>query len=159
LQTDSHFDSQFVGMTAALEYRGDSLIGQIGNFRPLTTIGKRNMDWRVRGIGLMDYSDTRQTSPFTRRTLGDDWMRYGLETAFELGLFDSSGKKQPILLSFSHRFMDTISGQGGYSDYLKASLSVWLSDFAGITAEYQKGETPVADQPIDLFTIGFELRY
>ncbi len=159
LHTDSHFDAQIMGITAGFEYRGDSWLGQIGNFRPLATIGNRNLDWRIRATGLLDYSEVRQTSPFTQRQLNDDWTRYGVETAFDIGLYDYSAKKLPIILSFSHRFMDTFSGQGGYSDYLKASLSVWLNDYAGITAEYQKGETPVADQAIDLFTIGVEIRY
>jgi hypothetical protein len=55
--------------------------------------------------------------------------------------------------------MNNFSGDGIYSDLFKASTTYWINRYAGLTLEYQKGDTPVADKAIDLLTFGLQLRY
>jgi hypothetical protein len=155
-QSDTRFDGDIIGITVSAEYRNR----HFGNYRNWTKIGRRNLDWRLRGLALADFSDVHQSSAFMKRTVDDDWTRFGAETGLELGLFDYSGEsKLPVVLGLSYRFFQTVSGDGGYADLLKANLTFWLNAYMAASVEYQRGETPVANKDIDLLTVGFQLRY
>lgn len=157
-QTDTDFDGGIVGATASFEYSAGEYLGTFGK---LTTLGARDLSMRIRAIGLVDYSDVRDTSPYIKRTLDDDWFRLGAQFSIEFGLFptDTLSKQPPITIGASYRFMQEVGDDnGGYSDFFKANATLWLSPNAGLTLEYQKGETPVADKDIDLITLGLELK-
>jgi hypothetical protein len=59
----------------------------------------------------------------------------------------------------SYQFLEKVSGSGGYSHLFKAHTTLWLIENAGITLAYSKGNTPVAVKPIDLITLGLELKF
>lgn len=181
-QTDTHFDGAIWGSTLAVSYIGEipflndpfgpsaSEFGQEwGGTRTKFKLNRwsgigNSSGYKVRLSGLLDYSETHQTSPYSKRQEGDDWFRVGLDTGIDIGLFrkDEDGavfEKAPLVLGVSYKFLDTLSGDGGYSDLFSANLTWWMSDYTGLTLEYQKGETPVADELIDLITLGLEFRY
>jgi hypothetical protein len=61
-------------------------------------------------------------------------------------------------LGASYEMLEALSGEGGFSDLLKLRATLRLNDYAGLTLEYSVGDTPVADQEIDLITLGLELK-
>lgn len=177
-QTDTHFDGEIWGSTLAISYIGE--IPFLNDpFAPPSELGQgartkfklnrwsgigNSSGYKVRLSGLVDYSETHQTSPYSPRQEGDDWFRVGLDTGIDIGLFrkDEDGaafEKAPLVLGVSYKFLDTLSGDGGYSDLFSANLTWWMSDYTGLTLEYQKGDTPVANELIDLITLGLEFRY
>ncbi|WP_367871829.1 hypothetical protein [Luteolibacter sp. Populi] len=170
-QTDTDFDGAIWGSTLALTYTG----GIFGIDAPFASGDRRDFrfnDWnaccsgeyRLRFTGLVDYSETHETSIYSKRKKGDDWFRVGLDTGIDIGLFrkkkdEGQFGKTPLVFSVNYKFLDALGGEGGYSDLFSTNLTWWMSDYTGLTLEYQKGETPVADKEIDLITLGLEYRY
>lgn len=156
-QTDSGFDGEIIGARATYEYQGPFLPGlHLGTYQAIASIDKKYLAWRWRIIPQLDYSDVRKGSPYIKRKPGDDWLRIGAEVALDMRFFD---EKSPLVLGISYKGMETLDGEGGYADLLRANATLWLNKFAGLTLEYQRGQTPVADQDIDLITLGMQLRY
>lgn len=162
-QTDTDFKGEIIGVLGSLAYRGKfPLIGKLNEWQTWYQGSTREVHAKWNAKALVDYSDVREGSPWIKRAVDNDWLRLGGEASFDIGLYgkpDSPVMPAPITLSLSYRYMDTVNGVGGDSDLFKASLTYWINNYAGITAEYQKGDTPVAKKEIDLFTLGVELRY
>jgi hypothetical protein len=145
-----------LGATASIEYRNKWL----GHYYPLAKFGSRNLDARIRVIGLVDYSDVQTGSRYISRPEGSYWFRLGGEVDFDIGLFAYGDKtKQPITATVSYRFEDAVSGEGGYADLLKADLSFWLNPYTALSVDYQRGTTPVADKDINQLTVGIQIKY
>ena len=162
--TDTDFDGSIWGSTASLAFRGP-VFGDDGphafSLNTWKFLTRNSTSYKFGLKGLIDYSETHSTSPFSKRKKDDDWLRAGLEAGFSLGLFreDEMPDKSPLVLNVGYKFLDSWSGDGGYSDLWNVSLTYWVSDYVGFTGEYQKGETPVAKEEIDLITLGLEWRY
>lgn len=154
--TDTDFDSGIVGATASFEFK---MLHGLGSYFPVGKFGSNTLYARFRAVGLVDYSDVQDTSPYIKRSLNDDWFRVGAVASFDMGLYPPNAKQPPITIGASYRFMQEVGDDnGGYSDLFKANATMWLSPNAGLTLEYQKGETPVADKDIDIITLGLELK-
>jgi len=160
--TDFGFRHEIWGVTASLEYVGPVGPFYLGGFTGLintkpesTNIGSLLM-CRVRVRPLLDYSATERGGPHTSRSEGDDWFRLGGEASFDLRF---GGKKNPLDVGISYRFMYTESGDSDFAELLKYHATLWLSPNVGLTAEYQRGDTSVSDKKIDLVTLGLELKY
>ncbi|QJE99104.1 hypothetical protein [Luteolibacter luteus] len=162
-QTDTDFDGAIWGGTASLSFRGAALgTGRKGLYlNDWQFFAGNSASYKIGLKGLIDYSETHATSPYSKRKLDDDWLRAGLDASFSLGLFREKGmpEKSPLVLNVGYKFLDAFSGDGGYSDMWNVSLTYWVNDYVGFSGEYQKGETPVAKEEIDLITLGLELRY
>ncbi len=162
--TDTHFDGGIWGSELSIAYRGDILWNPVER-RPFhlnrwDRFG--DVDVLVSGKGLLDYSDVHQASRYMDRAEGDDWFRLGLEAGIEFGFLGKPNEgrgESPLVLGASYRFMETLAGDGGYSDLFSAHLTYWMTKYIGLTLEYQQGETPVADKEIDLISLGLEFRY
>ncbi len=153
--TDFHFDGSIYGATASFEYANPNLYGF---YKPITSM--EGLYYRFRAQGLLDGSEVTSTSDYTTRTTDDDWFRIGGKVSFELGLFQASRENTPVTLGVSYQCFDGLGGGNPkFSDLLKVNLTYWLNDYAAISAEYQQGETPIADKDIDLITFGLQLRY
>ena len=150
-QTDFSGGHQIYGSDATLEYVGKVLGGPIymGGFQNITK--GSSLQYQLRVIPELDYSVTEEGGEHTTRLEGDDWFRAGGTVSLDFRTGD-------IEVGASYRFLETLSGSGDYSDLFSAHASVWLSKNAGITLEYTKGDTPVANQKIDLITLGLELK-
>ncbi len=160
--TDFSFHQRIWGSSASIEYVGPLGPLYLGGFVGLwntdtesTNIGALLM-YRLRIKPMLDYSVTDRGGDHTSRQEGDDWFRLGGEASFDLRF---GGKKNPLDVGVSYRFMETTRGHGGFSDLIKAHATWWVSQYIGLTLEYQKGQTPVSDKDIDLITLGLELKY
>lgn len=162
-QTDTDFDGAIWGSTASVAFRG--LVfgeGRKGLYlNQWQFLAGNSTSYKIGLKGLLDYSETHATSPFSKRKKDDDWLRAGLEAGFSLGLFrdDEMPDKAPLVFNVGYKFLDAWSGDGGYSDMWNVSLTYWVNDYVGFSGEYQKGETPIAKEEIDLITLGMEFRY
>ena len=155
-QTDFSFQQEIYGVEASAEFVGGLLGSNIylGGFQ---NIGKSGLQYQLRAIPKLDYSETERGGLYTTRKKGDDWFRAGGTVSLDLRL---GGKSfNPLDFGVSYQFLDTLSGSGDFSDLFKAHATWWLTENAGITLEYSKGDTPVADKKIDLLTLGLEVKY
>jgi len=160
--TDFSLTHQIWGTTVSLEYVGKvgplHLGGFVGLFdtNPESTEAGDLFMYSLRLRPLFDYSQTERGGPYTKRVAGDDWSRVGAEASLD---FRFGGGKSPLDIGVSYRFLQAVSGTGGFSDLLKPHVTWWVSPNTALTLEYQRGETPVADQDIDLISLGLEFKY
>lgn len=155
-QTDFSFQHEIYGVEASVEFIGGVFGGPLylGGFH---NVGDSGLQYQLRAIPKLDYSATERGGQYTTRRPGDDWFRVGgmVSLDFRLG-----GKSfNPLDVGVSYQFMDTLSGSGDFADLLKTHATWWLSENAGLTLEYSKGDTPVAMKQIDLVTLGLEFKY
>ena len=105
----------------------------------------------------MDYSVTERGGIHTTRKEGDDWFRLGGTASldFRLGMqtFNS------LDAGASYQLLQTVSGSGSYSYLFQGHITLWLVENVGATIQYSKGNTPVADKPIDLVSLGLEFKF
>lgn len=155
-QTDFGFRHEIYGVEASAEFVG-GLLGSnlyLGGFQ---NIGDSGLQYQLRAIPKLDYSATERAGPHTSRKVGDDWFRAGGMLSLDLRL---GGKLiNPLDFGVSYQFLGTLSGTGDFSDLFKTHATWWLTENAGVTLEYSRGDTPVADQKIDLLTLGLEVKY
>lgn len=155
-QTDFSFQHEIYGVEASAEFVG-GLLGSnvyLGGFQD---IGNSGLQYQLRAIPKLDYSETERVGPHTARKKGDGWFRAGGTVSLDLRL---GGKSvNPLDLGVSYQFLGTLSGSGDFSDLFKAHATWWLTENAGITLEYSKGDTPVADKKIDLLALALEVKY
>jgi hypothetical protein len=155
-QTDFSFQHEIYGAEASAEFVG-GLFGGLLYLGGFHNMGASGLQYQLRAIPKLDYSATERGGTYTTRKPGDDWFRVGglLSLDFRLG-----GKSfNPLDVGVSYQFMDTLSGSGDFADLIKAHATWWLSENAGLTLEYSKGDTPVAMKQIDLVTLGLEFKY
>lgn len=155
-QTDFSFAHSIIGGNLSAEFVGSPFGSNfiIGDYQDL---GLKNMQYRLRLVPKLDYSDVLDDGPHTTRAEDDDWLRAGGLTSFDLRIGGDS--VNPLVLGVSYSGLETISGDGGYAKIFKATATWWLSDYTGVTLEYSNGETPVADENLDMLTLGLDLRY
>ncbi len=156
-QTDFGFRHEIYGVEATTEFVGNlfgSRVFYLGGFQ---NTGFRNLQYQVRMIPKLDYSVTERGGIHTTRKVGDDWFRLGSVNSFDLRLGLQTFKA--IDLGVSYQFLQAVMGNGGYSNLLNAHTTLWLIENVGISFEYSKGNTPVASKPIDLLSLGLELKY
>lgn len=156
LQTDFSFDYKIVGAQASAEFVGGFLGTNLylGGFQ---NIPGSSVQYQLRLIPKIDYSDTLRAGIHTTRKTSDDWLRLGgiVSLDFRLG----GENFNPLDFGVSYEALDAVNGSGGYSGLVKAHITSWLTENCGLTLEYSKGDTPVADKPIDLVTLGLEVKY
>ena len=155
-QTDFSGGYRIYGFEGSIEYVG-ALFGSpigVGGFE---NIPGSTMQYQLRLIPKLDYSETSRAGKYTSRKIGDDWFRVGGTVSLDLRL---GGKVvNPFELGVAYQCLETVSGSGDFSDLFKGHITWWATVNTGITLEYAKGDTPVADKAIDLITLGLELRY
>ncbi len=155
-QTDFNFRHEIYGMEASAEYVG-YLFGSklyLGGFQNVSSSG---LQYQLRVIPRVDYSETAKRGIHTTRQEGDDWFRLGGQAALDFRMGEEYLKSLDI--GASYQFFEALSGQGGYSDLFSTYATWWLSENAGMTLEYKRGDTPVAAQKIDLVILGLEFKY
>jgi hypothetical protein len=155
-QTDFSFQDEIYGASASAEFVGGVFGSQlyIGGFQNL---GPSGLQYQLRVIPKLDYSVTERGGPYTDRKPGDDWFRLGGTFSLDLRLGGESFN--PLDFGVSYSLLQTVSGSGGYSGLFKTHVTWWVSENIGPSLEYTKGETPVADKPIDLLALTLELKY
>lgn len=155
-QTDFSFEHSIIGGGLSAEFVGSPFGNNfiIGDYQDT---GVKNMQYRLRVMPKVDYSDVLDSGPHTTRAEDDDWFRAGGLISFDLRI--GGATVNPLVLGVSYSGLDTISGDDGYSKMFKANATWWLSDYAGLTLEYSNGETPVASEDVDMLTLGLDLRY
>lgn len=153
-QTDFDLEHKIYGVEGNIEYEGNLWGLHFGSFYEILTTG---LQYQLRIVPKIDYSVTDHGGVYTKRVKGDDWTRIGGLGAFAVryGL----GKTQAVDLGVSYSFFDAVSGSGGFSKLFKAYTTLWIIENIGATFEYSKGDTPVADQPVDLVKLGLEFKY
>lgn len=154
--TDLSFDSSIVG--ASLVYEPIFQIGKhfdVGQFHSLGG-KKKGPAYLIRLLPKLDYSNVLETSRFVSRPEGDEWFRAGGKVEVALRPF---GKNARWELRGSYGAMwDLEGGDDDFSDLIEAKALFWLSESAGLSFSYQKGQTPVADKDIEMLSLGFELK-
>jgi hypothetical protein len=156
-QTDFGFRHEIYGVEATAEFVGNlfgSRVLALGGFQN-TGLWGFQYQWRL--IPKLDYSVTERGGIHTTRKEGDDWFRLGGTASLDLRL--GLQTFNALDAGVSYQFLETVSGSGGYSHLFKAYTTLWLIENAGLTLEYSKGDTPVANKPIDLITLGLEFKY
>ncbi len=155
-QTDLGFDAGIAG--ASFTYEPLFQIGDhfdVGQFHSLT--GKKSGPaYLIRLLPRLDYSNVLETSRFVSRTEGDDWFRAGGKVELAFRPFGENARWE-LRGSYSAMW-NLLDGANEFSDLIEAKALFWLSENAGLSLSYQKGQTPVADKDIDLLTLGFELK-
>lgn len=156
-QTDFGFRYEIYGVEATAEFVGSVLGSQSIYLGGYHNIGSSGLQYQLRLIPQLDYSVTERGGIHTTRKEGDDWFRLGGTGSFDfrLGLFTF----KTLDAGVSYHFLQAVSGSGGYSKLFKAHITLWLIENVGATIEYSKGDTPVADKPINLITFGLEFKY
>lgn len=156
-QTDFGFRHEIYGVEATGEYVGNlfgSRVMYLGGFQ---NTGFENLQYQLRFIPKLDYSVTERGGIHTTRKVGDDWLRLGTVNSFDLRL--GLQTFNAVDVGISYQFLQAVMGSGGYSKLLKAHTTLWLIENVGLTFEYSNGTTPVANKPIDLLSLGLELKY
>ena len=155
-QTDFSGGYEIYGAEASAEFVGN-LFGSpivLGGFHNMGTSG---LQYQLRVIPKLDFSTTERVGVHTTRKEGDDWMRAGATVSLDFRL--GGEVFNPLDIGVSYQFLGALSGSGNYSELFKPHATWWLSESAGLTLEYSKGDTPVADKSIDLLTLGLEFKY
>lgn len=155
-QTDFGFRHEIYGIEASAEYVG-YLFGSKLYFGGFQNIASSGLQYQLRVIPRVDYSETAKGGIHTTRQEGDDWFRLGGQVALDFRIGEAYFNSLDI--GTSYQFFEALSGQGGYSDLFNTYATWWLSENAGMTLEYSKGNTPVAAQKIDLVILGLEFKY
>ena len=155
-QTDFDFRHEIYGIEASAEYVG-YLFGSKLYFGGFQSIASNGLQYQLRVIPRVDYSETEKGGIHTTRQEGDDWFRLGGQVALDFRIGEEYFNSLDI--GTSYQFFEALSGQGGYSDLFNTYATWWLSENAGMTLEYSKGNTPVAAQKIDLVILGLEFKY
>ena len=155
-QTDFDFRHEIYGIEASAEYVG-YLFGSKLHFGGFENIASSGLQYQLRVIPRVDYSETAKGGIHTTRQEGDDWFRLGGQVALDFRIGEEYFNSLDI--GTSYQFFEALSGQGGYSDLFNTYATWWLSENAGMTLEYSKGNTPVAAQKIDLVILGLEFKY
>jgi len=155
--TDFGFRDRIYGIEANAEFVGNVLNLKslyLGGFQNL---GPRGLQYQARLIPKIDYSITERGGIHTSRKEGDDWFRVGGLGSLDLRL----GLKSFNALDagISYQLLQTVSGSGGYSYLFKTHCTLWLLENVGATIEYSKGDTPIADKPINLVSFGIEFKF
>jgi hypothetical protein len=155
-QTDFSFQNEIYGATASAEFVGGIFGSQliVGGFQDL---GHSGLQYQLRVIPKLDYSVTERGGPHTDRKPGDDWFRLGGTVSLDFRLGGESFNSLDLGVSYS--LFQAVSGSGGYSGLFKTHVTWWLTENIGPSLEYSKGETPVADEPIDLLALTLQLKY
>jgi hypothetical protein len=155
-QTDFSIQHEIYGVTASAEFVGGAfgLPLYLGAFQDL---GATGLQYQLRAIPQLDYSETARGGLYTTRKAGDDWLRVGGTVSLDIRLGGTSSN--PLDLGISYQFLGTVSGSGDFSDLLKTHATLWLTENTGLTLEYSKGDTPVADKTIDLLALSLEVKY
>jgi hypothetical protein len=157
-QTDFSFRHDIYGVEASLEFVGNPCpassfyLGAFQNFTPNSPF-----QYQLRLIPKLDYSETAEGGKHTNRQKGDDWFRVGGLVSADFRYIGQTSKT--LDLGVSYQALETLNGSGGYSDLLKANVTWWVVKNTGLTLDYSKGETPVADKDIDLIRVGLELKF
>lgn len=154
-QTDFSGGHEIYGLELNAEYVGlvfgsDLYLGGYQNFSEGSS-----WQYQLRLVPKLDYSATEEAGVHTSRTEGDDWLRIGGMVSLDLRIGSDASS---FVVGAAYQCMETLDGDGGYSDLFKAYATWWLSPNAGLTLEYANGETPVADKEIDMLTLGLELK-
>jgi hypothetical protein len=161
LNTDFSWSHKIVGVNLNMGYLGVIPLPEpfdaINKWSEVANTGVGSWQFRLTARPVLDYSDVLDSGPHTSRTEDDDWFRIGANTGLEIGLFGTN--KAILTLGAMYRFLETLDGDGGNSDYLRAYVSYGISQYTSLTFEYQKGETPVADKDIDLIKIALEVKF
>lgn len=110
--------------------------------------------YRVGAVPGIDFNYLDKTSPFLGKAERGSYLRFTGKV--ELGLKTLDGRFE---LLGSYRWFSGISGPTAWSEHASLSAKWWLNDYAGLSLERQKGETPVADKEINALTLGFEVKY
>lgn len=155
-QTDFSFQNEIYGATASAEFVGGVFGSQlyVGGFQDL---GHSDLQYQLRVMPKLDYSVTERGGPHTDRKPGDDWFRLGGTVSLDFRLGGESFN--PLDLGVSYSLFQAVSGSGGYSGLFKTHVTWWLTKNIGPSLEYSKGDTPVADEPIDLLALTLQLKY
>jgi hypothetical protein len=155
--TDFSWSHKIVGTTFDAGYTGQVPFVPIhlNDWQPV----HKGAPWQYRLTARpsLDYSNVLNPGPHTSRGVDDDWLRIGARTGLELGL---SGKNKWIVtFGLTYKFLETIEGDGGYSDLLRSYASVGLNKYTSLTLEYQKGDAPVSAKEIDLLKVALEVKF
>jgi hypothetical protein len=155
IQTDFSFQYEIYGIEASAEYVGGVFGSRLyaGGYQD---IGNSGLQYQMRVVPKVDYGITARGGEQTSRQSGDNWLRLGglLSLDFRLGSLSFN----PLDIGVSYDFLKNLDS-AAYSDVFRTHATWWLSENAGMTLEYSKGETPVAIKKIDLMTLGLELKY
>lgn len=154
LQTDFSGGHRIYGVEGSLEFVGRPF-GRNLFMGAFQNAGIGSLQYQLRLVPRVDYSETDRTGEHSTRIEGDDWFRLGGLVSLDF----RTGADNPIDIGASYEFFSTVSGDGGYLSLTQAYLTWWLSANTGLTFLYRKGDTPVADQEIDLMTLGLEFKY
>ncbi len=119
------------------------------------SLGSAPLMYRFAAVPLLDFNHLSRTSRFITRDGKDTYLRGGLNT--ELGIRTRGFPAFETIVSYQG--FESLAGASGYSDLASFSGKLWLNEFAAFTAKYQKGETPVAQKAVNLFTAGIELKF
>lgn len=155
--TDFSFANEIYGVEANAEFVGSvfgSKLLYLGGFQNL---GLGGLQYQLRVIPKIDYSVTERGGIHTSRHEGDDWFRVGAAGSYDLRL----GLKtfNALDVGISYQFLQTVDGSGNYSDLFRTHCGLSFLENVGATIESPKGDTPVADKPIDLLSFGLEFKY
>jgi len=155
-QTDFGIRHEIYGVEANVEFVGNVFGSRVFYLGGYQNIGTSGFQYQLRLIPKLDYSVTERGGVHTTRKEGDVWFRLGGTGSldFRLGLQTFNALDAGV----SYQFLETVSGSGGYSYLFKAHTTLWLIENVGVTLEYSKGDTPVADKPIDLITFGTRIQ-
>ena len=153
--TDFHFKGAVIGATASFApFIFDRTSGFAIN-KGYTGLGYGPVMYRLGFEPGLDFNHLSSASRFITRDDHKDHFRIGGKA--ELALRSLNFPSLELLISYQG--FASISGGPSHSDLLSYSAKIWLNDYAGLSLDYQKGSTPIADKDVDLTTVGFEFRF
>lgn len=121
-------------------------------YRPL---GKGPLTYAIGLVPKLDFNHLDRGSRFIKRTKDDDFFRGGGKAS--VGLRVETDPAFEFLVSYEGYW--NLSGAPAHSELLSESAKLWLNDNVAFSIDYQRGDTPVAQKAVDLFSLGTEVRF
>ncbi len=160
--TDFDFDGAMVGAQFTYEPKLNINGFQIGWWHGLCPDCDYVDKWpglifyRFRIMPGLTYGHVLSESSFIDRQEKDDLFAATAYVELRFKLFEAS---LPVEVYGTYEFSyDFIGDVDGYSDELELGGTLWLNKNVGLDLKYQKGNTQLTNQEIDLLTLNLQLR-
>jgi hypothetical protein len=155
MHTDFSLDGLVLGTSISyVPYVFDSVSGLALN-AGYKGLGKTPFRYRTGLTPTVDFNHLCSDSQYIKREDNDDYLRAGGKA--EAGIITKGYPSLEFVASYQ-AFAGLI-GAPDQSDLMSLAGKLWFNENMGLSIEYQRGETPIAQKDIDLAIMGLELKY
>ncbi len=152
--TDFNFDGAMLG--AELTYEPILSISGFKTGSWVNLFKKSDIVYLFRVMPGLNYSRVLSESSFIDREENDDM--FAITGSLELR-FKLFGSSSPWEIYSTYDLIYDLNGDSdGYSEIFEVGSTWWFTDNVGLELKYEKGDTPLTNEEIDLVTLNLQLR-